>query len=85
MKISAQDVWKHITHLITLWEDPWSPQNCSKIPKWKMQVVSAWVPRVQWPSTGYARDAIAMSSSRMFYFLVWFRGWVTLELHFTKK
>ena len=48
MKMSAQDIWKHITHLITLWEDPWSPQNCSKIPKWKMRVVSAWVSRVQW-------------------------------------
>ena len=47
MKMSAQDIWKHITHLITLWEDPWSPQNCSKIPKWKMRVVSAWVSRVQ--------------------------------------
>ena len=46
MKMSAQDIWKHITHLITLWEDPWSPQNCSKIPKWKMRVVSAWVSRV---------------------------------------
>ena len=46
MKMSAQDIWKHITHLITLWEDPWSPQNCSKIPKWKMRVVSAWVYRV---------------------------------------
>ena len=48
MKMSAQDIWKHITHLITLWEDPWSPQNCSKIPKWKMRVVSAWVSRVHW-------------------------------------
>ena len=47
MKMSAQDIWKHITHLITLGGDPWSHQNCSKIPKWKMRVVSAWVPRVQ--------------------------------------
>ena len=63
MKMSAQDIWKHITHLITLWEDPWSPQNCSKIPKWKMRVVSAWVSRVHWGAEAEGEATMAPLSS----------------------
>ena len=70
MKMSAQDIWKHITHLITLWEDPWSPQNCSKIPKWKMRAVSAWVSRVQWSLSSLLALSSFSSNSRSLKYCV---------------